>query len=265
MEGLDDLFGDDFSTTTTTTAATVATTTVTATNNVGLPQVHLPQPSQQQHTSVSHPQSLPPNMHFPTTSGPAHSPQPRVLHQQTSPAALDSPSAIPSPLTPGHLTPGARIAPQIPQSAPTAHVSHAPQITPGMHTMQQNRPQAIATPGLPQQYQHQLALQQQQVALQQQQQLQQAQQQAHLAQHSLQPTVAPRPVFSSPQHHQATLSQASALLPRPAQPNVVQMPPTVSTPVVPNGHTPIPSMASPAIVTPAGLYSRIVIMTLRQL
>lgn len=266
MEGLDDLFGDDFSATTTT-ATTVTTTTVTTgsiahsgSNNVGLPMVHLPQPSQSQHTTVSHPQALPPNMHF-STSGPTHSPQPRVLqqhpHQQPSPAALDSPSAIPAPLTPGHHTPGARISPQTPQPVSTAHVSHAPQITPGMHTMQQNRPQAIATPGLPQQYQQQQAvLQQQQAALQQHQQQQQQQQQAaqhhaHLTQQSLQSTGAPRSVFPSPQHHHAALNQAAALLPRPVQPNIVQMPPTASTPVVPNGHTPIPTVATPAIVTPA--------------
>ncbi|KAF9150849.1 hypothetical protein BG015_007326 [Linnemannia schmuckeri] len=268
MEGLDDLFGDDFSapstTTATSTATTVTTTTATtgatahnSSSHVGLPLVHLPQPSQPQHTAVSHPQSLPPNMHFPGTSGPTHSPQPRVLqqhpHQQPLPAPLDSPSAIPASLTPGHHTPGTRISPQTPQPASTAHVSHAPQITPGMHAMQQSRPQAIATPGLPQQYQQQQAtLQQQQAALQQhQQQQQQAQHHAHITQQSLQPAVAPRPVFPSPQHHQAALSQAAALLPRPVQPNIVQMPPTASTPVVPNGHTPIPSVATPAIVTPA--------------
>lgn len=267
MEGLDDLFGDDFSTTN---AATITTTAVTtgaiahsSSNNVGLPMVHLPQGSQPQHATA---QALPPNMHFPT-SGPTHSPQPRVLqqhpHQQPSPAALDSPSAIPAPLTPGHHTPGARITPQTPQPVSTAHVSHAPQITAGMHAMQQNRQQAVATPGLPQQYQQQQAvLQQQQAALQQHQQQQQqaAQHHAHLAQQSLQPTGAPRPVFPSPQHHHAALNQATALLPRPVQPNIVQMPSTTSTPVVPNGHTPIPTVATPAIVTPAGLYSGIIIV-----
>ncbi|KAF9540749.1 hypothetical protein EC957_003767 [Mortierella hygrophila] len=262
MEGLDDLFGDDFSTTTTA-AATMTTTGATtgavphsSSNNVGLPLMHLPQPSQPQHTTVSHPQALPPNMHF-STSGPTHSTQSRVLqqhpHQQPSPTALDSPSAIPAPLTPGHIIPGARISPHTPQTASTAHVSHAPQIASGMHAMQQNRPQAIATPGLPQQYQQQQAtLQQQQAALQQHQQQQQqaAQHHAHLAQQSHQPTGAPRPFFPSPQHHHAALNQAAALLPRPVQPNIVQMPPTGSTPVVPNGHTPIPTVATPTIVAP---------------
>ncbi|KAK3846909.1 MAG: transcription initiation factor TFIID component TAF4 family-domain-containing protein [Linnemannia gamsii] len=262
MDGLDDLFGDDFTTPSTTAASTA--TTGAAHSNVGIPQVHLPQQSQPQHNTVSHSQILPPNIHFPSTSGPAHSPQPRVLQQHPHPqtpgaVAMDSPSAIPAPMTPGHHTPGARISPQTPQPAPTAHISHAPQIaTPGMHAMQHNRPQAIASPALPQQYQQQVALQQHQAALQQQQQqaalqqqhLQQAHQHAHLSQQSLQPAVAPRPVFPSPQHHQAAVNQAAALLPRPVQPNIVQMPPTVSTAGVPNGHTPIPTVATPILATP---------------
>ncbi|KAG0265341.1 hypothetical protein BGZ95_003354 [Linnemannia exigua] len=265
MEELDDLFGDDFTTPSTTTTATAPTATAGAVHsNVGIPQVHLPQPSQPQHTTVSHSQILPPNMHFPATSGPAHSPQSRVLQQHPHPqtpaaAAMDSPSAIPAPMTPGHHTPGTRISPQTPQPATTAHMSHAPQIaTPGMHAMQHIRPQAMASPALPQQYQHQVALQQHQAALQQQQQQaalqqhhhQQAHQHAHLPQQSLQPAVAPRPVFPSPQHHQAAVNQAAALLPRPVQPNIVQMPPTASTPGLPNGHTPIPTVATPIPATP---------------
>ncbi|KAF9129535.1 hypothetical protein BGW39_004049 [Mortierella sp. 14UC] len=255
MDGLDDLFGDDFTTPSTTAGPTATTGAVHS--NVGIPQVHLPQPSQP-HTTVSHSQSLPPNMHFPTAPGPAHSPQPRVLQQHPHPqtpgaATLDSPSAIPAPLTSGHHTPGARISPLTPQNASTTHITHAPQIaTPGMHTMQLNRAQATASPSLPQAYQHQAALQQHQAALQQQQQQaalqqqhhQQAQQHSHLPQQPLQPAVAPRSVFPSTQRHMGALSQAAPLLPRAVQPNIGQMP-TASTPAVLNGHTTIPTVTTP--------------------
>ncbi|KAG0200766.1 hypothetical protein BGX33_010807 [Mortierella sp. NVP41] len=250
MEGLDDLFGDDFSTPPTSTTATTATTGPANNNNPNITtQMHMP-PTQPQHITLPHSQSLPPNMHFPATSAPALAPQHRVIqqhpqHSQTAAAALDSPSAIPAPLTPGLHTPGARIAPQPQQHAPTAHLSHSPQIAPGMHAMQQNRPQAIATPNLPHQYQHQASMQQQG---------QHTHHSVHLPQQPLQPAVAPRPVFPSPQqHHQAPMSQATPLLPRPVQPNLVQMPPTASTHVVPNGRTPIPSVATPSVValTPA--------------
>ncbi|KAF9918378.1 hypothetical protein FBU30_000229 [Linnemannia zychae] len=251
MEGLDDLFSDDFSTPSTTSTATASTIAsgANSSSNINVPHMQLSQPSQSQHPTVP----MHSNIHFPVSAGQAHSPQTRTLqqHQHPHPQASsatgsDSPSAIPSPMASAHQTPGGRMTPQLPSSS---HISHSPQISPSMHAMQQIRP-PMATPALTQQYQQQL----QQAALQQQQQQQQQQQAQHLAsipQQPLQSAVTPRPAFSAPQQHQAAVGQAAALLPRPVQPNTAQASPAASTQVAPNGHTTIPIVSTPSIAVSA--------------
>ncbi|KAF9291338.1 hypothetical protein BGZ68_004426, partial [Mortierella alpina] len=221
MEGLDDLFRDDFP------------AVNTSASTPGMTSHHLSSQPQQ---------AMIPPMHYGS-----HSPQrqsPLQQHQQLqghhrilqqSSGTMEGSSAVPAQTSgmpasmSGHLSHSPQVSPAI------AHV------TPTMPQLQQSRAQHHPVPGQP--YQSSLAMPSPQ------QQQQQQQQQQHLQQQ--------RPIFQ--QQAQQQQQQSGTGPPRPAQSNAVQMPPTAATQVqsrpVSNAQPATPPVsrpvATPSSITPA--------------
>ncbi|KAG0255068.1 hypothetical protein BG011_005337 [Mortierella polycephala] len=138
MEGLDDLFNDDFP-------------------SVGNQQHLMHMPGHPQQNTVQHPQSLPASMQFPPTQSPQQQVSPLLQHQTHQITGPLEPTSVPLP---GHTGPTSLQGQQPSHQLPTtpSHLSQSPQVSPAMplinspvHQVQPNRPQQTP-PALPQSY-----------------------------------------------------------------------------------------------------------------
>ncbi|KAF9191179.1 hypothetical protein BGZ51_007630 [Haplosporangium sp. Z 767] len=128
MEGLDDLFNDDFP-------------------SVGNQQHLMHMPGHSQQNTVQHSQSLPASMHFPPTQSPQKQVSPLLQHQTHQTTGSLEPTSVPLP---GHTGSTSLQGQQPPHQLPTtpSHLSQSPQVSPAMplinppvHQVQPNRPQ----------------------------------------------------------------------------------------------------------------------------